>query len=103
MNTTFATVAISASVLASAAVVLASTAAAAPTSPFTVDRTVSQLEADGYHVIVNKVGPSPLSQCAIAAVRPGQTFYRTDSGIPGAGDDLVTTVTTKSVYVDLTC
>jgi len=28
---------------------------------------------------------------------------RTDSGVPGADDDLVTTVTNKTVYVDVTC
>ena len=33
------------------------------------------------------------------AVRPGQTFSRTDSGNPG--DDLLTTVTDKTVYVDV--
>ncbi len=37
------------------------------------------------------------------AVRPGQTFSRTDSGVPGADDDPVTTVTNKTVYVDITC
>jgi hypothetical protein len=30
-------------------------------------------------------------------------FWRTDSGVPGAQDDLVTTVTYKTVYVDVTC
>jgi hypothetical protein len=28
---------------------------------------------------------------------------RTDSGAPGAADDLVTTVMGKTVYVDLSC
>jgi hypothetical protein len=37
------------------------------------------------------------------AVRPGQTFSRTDSGVPGANNDLVTTVTNKTVHVDVTC
>ena len=36
-------------------------------------------------------------------VRPGQTFSRTDSGVPGADNDIVTTVTTQTVYVDVTC
>ena len=52
---------------------------------------------------MNKVGTAPLNQCAISAVRPGQTYSRTDSGVPGAGDDLVTTVTNKTVYVDVKC
>ena len=63
----------------------------------------SQLQGDGYQVIVNKVGTASLSNCNISADRPGQTYSRTDSGAPGAQDDLVTTVTDKTVYVDLAC
>jgi hypothetical protein len=99
----FATVAISAVALASAALVLAGAANAAPSGPGPVDQTVSQLQADGYQVIVNKVGTAPLSNCTISAVRPGQTYSRTDSGAPGAQDDLITTVTGKTAYVDLAC
>ena len=98
-----ATVAISAAALASAALVLAAVANAAPAGPGPVDQTVSQLQADGYQVIVNKVGTAPLSNCAISAVRPGQTYSRTDSGAPGAQDDLITTVTGKTAYVDVAC
>jgi len=100
---TFATVAISAVALASAALVLAGDANAAPAGPGPVDQTVSQLQADGYQVIVNKVGTAPLGNCTISAVRPGQTYSRTDSGAPGAGNDLITTVTGKTVYVDAKC
>ena len=99
----FATAAISAAALASAALALAGAATAAPAGPAAVDQTVSQLQAEGYQVIVNKVGTDPLSQCAISAVRPGQTYSRTDSGAPGAQDDLITTVTEKTVYVELAC
>jgi len=42
-------------------------------------------------------------QCTVAAVRPGQTYSRTDSGTPGAQDDVHTTVTGKTVFVDLAC
>ena len=98
----FATVAISAGALASAAG-LAGAANAAPAGPAPVDQTVSQLQASGYQVILNKVGTAPLNQCAISAVRPGQTYSRTDSSVPGAGNDLVTTVTHKTVYVDVKC
>ena len=98
-----ATVAISAAALAAGAVVLAGVANAAPAGPEPVDQAVSQLQADGYQVIVNKVGTAPLSNCAISAVRPGQTYSRTDSGAPGAQDDLITTVTGKTAYVDVAC
>jgi hypothetical protein len=99
----FATVAISAVALASATLVLAGIANAAPAGPSSVDQTVSQLQADGYQVIVNKVGTAPLSNCTTSAVRPGQTYSRTDSGAPGAQDDIVTTVTDQTVYVHVAC
>ena len=94
---------ITAGALASAALGLAGSAAAAPAGPSPVDATVSQLRAQGFQVIVNRVGTAPADQCTLSAVRPGQTFSRTDSGAPGAQDDLVTTVTAKTVYVDVTC
>jgi hypothetical protein len=62
-----------------------------------------KLEARGFEVIVNKLSTAPLDQCVVSAVRPGQTYSRTDSGAPGAMDDIVTTVTAKTVYVDVAC
>lgn len=99
----FATAAISAAALASAALALGGAANATPAGPGPVDRTISQLQDDGYQVIVNKVGTAPFSHCTISAVRPGQTYSRTDSGAPGAQGDLVTTIIDKTVYVDLAC
>ena len=89
--------------LASAALGLAGIANAAPSGSPSVNATVSQLRAQGFDVIVNRIGTAPADQCTLDAVRPGQTFSRTDTGVPGAGDDLVTTVTNKTVYVDLSC
>jgi hypothetical protein len=94
---------IAAGALASAALGLTATATAAPAGPSPVDATVSQLRAEGFQVIVNRVGTGPADQCTLSAVRPGQTFSRTDSGVPGAQNDLVTTVTNKTVFVDVTC
>ena len=94
---------ITAGALASAALGLAGSAAAAPSGPSPVKDTVSQLRAQGFEVIVNRVGTAPADQCTLSAVRPGQTFSRTDSGVPGAQNDLVTTVTNKTVYVDVIC
>ena len=94
---------LAAGALASAALGLAGTATAVPSGPSPVDATVSQLRAQGFQVIVNRVGAGAGDKCTVSAVRPGQTFSRTDSGVPGADDDLVTTVTSKTVYVDLTC
>ena len=95
--------AITAGALSAAALTLAAAAAAAPSGPSSVDQTVNQLKADGYTVIVNKVGAAPVQKCTVAAVRPGQTYSRTDSGTPGAQDDIHTTVTGKTVFVDLAC
>jgi len=94
---------LAASILSGAGLTLAATAVAAPSGPSSVDQTVNQLKADGYTVVVNKVGAASVHQCAVAAVRPGQTYSRTDSGTPGAQDDLHTTVTGKTVFIDLAC
>ena len=94
---------LAASALASAALGLAGTASAAPSGPSSVDATISQLQSQGFQVIVSRVDSAAVNQCTLSAVRPGQTFSRTDSGVPGANDDLVTTVTSKTVYVEITC
>jgi len=94
---------LAAGALASAAIGLAGTASAAPSGPSPVDDTISQLQAQGFQVLVSRVDSAAVNQCTLNAVRPGQTFSRTDSGVPGAQDDLVTTVTDKTVYVDVIC
>ena len=86
--------------LASGFVALAAVATAAPTGPSQVDDTVRSLESEGYHVIVNRTGAAPLSQCSVSAVRPGQTHSTTDSR---GGSSLNTTVTSQTVYVDVAC
>jgi hypothetical protein len=85
--------------LAAAVVGLAAPANAAPAGPGNAQQTISSLQAQGYNVIVNRIGTTPLDQATVVAVRPGQTYSRTDSGTPG--DSLETTVTDKTVYVDV--
>jgi hypothetical protein len=87
--------------LAAAIIGLAAPAGAAPTGPGNAQQTINELQAQGYKVIVNRIGTAPLDQAAVVAVRPGQTYSRTDTGVPGAGNDIVTTVTDKTVYVDV--
>jgi hypothetical protein len=77
--------------------------AAVPSSPGTAQDTVDLLQARGYTVIVNKVGAAPLDQCTPTALRPGQTYSRTDSGAPGAGKTISTTITGKTVYLTVAC
>jgi hypothetical protein len=85
--------------LAAATLGLAAPAVAAPSGPGNAQETINDLKADGYNVVVNRVGGTPLEQASVVAVRPGQTYSRTDSGNPG--DSLETTVTNKTVYVDV--
>ena len=94
---------IAAAAVATAALGFAGAAGAAPSAGLDASQTVGQLKARGFDVIVNKVGTAPLDQCVVSAVRPGQTFSRMDSGAPGAMDDIVTTVTAMTVYVDVAC
>jgi len=68
--------------------------------PSQVDETVRTLEASGYNVIINRSGAAPLSQCTVSTVRPGQTYSTTDSR---GGSSIHTTITSKTVYVDVTC
>jgi hypothetical protein len=85
--------------LTAAVLGLAAAAGAAPTGPGNAQDTINQLQAEGYKVIVNRIGTTPLDQATVVAVRRGQTYSRTDSGTPG--DSFETTVTGKTVYVDV--
>lgn len=79
---------------------LADLASAAPTGPSQVEQTMRTLEASGYHVIVNRAGSAPLSSCSVAAVRQGQEHSTIDSR---GGGSLNKTITSKTVYLDVTC
>ena len=81
-------------------VILAAVASAAPTGPSQVDQTVEQLKADGYNVTINRTGDKPLSECSVRSIRPGQTFSTQDSR---GGGSINTTVTSKTVYLDVAC
>ena len=95
----FTIASIAASGLAAAVLGFAAPAVAAPSGPGGAQATISKLESQGYKVIVNHVGSTPIEQASVVAVRSGQTYTRTDSGNPG--DDLLTQVTGKTVYVDV--
>lgn len=87
--------------LAAAVIGLAAPAIAAPTGPGNAEQTINELRSQGYTVIVNRIGTAPFDKATVVAVRPGQTFSRTDTGVPGAGNDIYTTVTNKTIYVDV--
>ena len=95
---TFATAA--AAGLSAAIVGLAAPAAAAP-SGSDARATISQLEADGNRVIVNRLSSAPLSQAEVVAVRPGPALRGT---VPNAGyndDNRQGVVTGQVYYVDV--
>ena len=85
--------------LTAAIIGVAAPAGAAPTGPGNAQDTINRLQAEGYNVIVNRIGAAPLDQATVVAVRPGQTYSRTDSGTPG--DGFGTTITGKTVYLDV--
>jgi hypothetical protein len=62
--------AVTAGALSAAALTFAAAAAAAPSGPSSVEQTVNQLIADGYTVIVNKVGAAPVEQCTVVRSVP---------------------------------
>jgi hypothetical protein len=96
---------LTASILTVAALGLTPPANAAPAGPSSVEATIDYLRAQGLQVVVNRTGTGAMAQCAIDSVRPGQTFSRADtgSGKPGSWNDIVTTMTSNTVYVDITC
>ncbi len=95
--------AVTAIVLSLATLGSAGAAVAAPSAPPNASDTISALQHSGYTVIVTKTGAAPLSACRVSAIRPGQTRSRTDSGAPGAGNDLIATVESRTVYLDAEC
>ena len=97
----FGFAAAAASGLIAAVIGLAAPATAAPTGPGDAQQTIDVLRAQGYTVIVNRIGTAPLEHASVVAVRPGQTYSRTDSSLPGAGNDISTIVTNKTVYLDV--
>ena len=86
----------------------AAAASAAPSGVSTADQTIGKLQSEGYNVIASRTGTGAVDQCTVTAVRPGQTYARTDSGVPGnelgtPGANIATTVMNKTAYVTLSC
>ena len=96
---TFASVA--AAGLSAAVLGLAAPAAAAP-SGSDAQQTISQLEADGNRVIVNRLSDTPLSQATVVGIQPGPALRGTVSN-PGYGnnDNRQSVVTGQVYYVDI--
>ena len=81
---------------------LAAPVLAAPTAQASAQATIAELEADGYRVILNKVGNASMDKCSVSAVRPGTSVKHSwiQRGPAGNVNPLVRY---KTVYVDLMC
>lgn len=66
--------------LAGAAMVLAAPAAAAPEGPGSAEQAISDLESQGYVVVVDRLGSTPLDRATVRSVRPGQDYQRLTGG-----------------------
>ena len=74
---TAATITASAAAGLTAAILgLAAPAAAAPSGSGDARATISQLEADGNRVIVNRQGATALNDATVVSVRPGPEFTK---------------------------
>lgn len=89
----FGVAAIAASGLTAAMIGLAAPGQAAPSGPDNAQQTISQLQRQGYVVIVNRLGSTPLDEATVVAIRPGQNYNRIDT--------LNSSVTQRTVYVDV--
>jgi hypothetical protein len=81
---------------------LGATATAAPAGPSSAADTVRALEANGYMVILNKIGGAPLSECTVATVHPGRQVTEPRTSREG-GRDPHEQVLYTTVYVDARC
>lgn len=87
--------------------IVAAAAALAPTAQAQAESaivTIGQLEAEGFHVNVDRVGSAPLDRCTVTSVRnpQEQTRFITVEGDHGR-DVLVPVVTRRTITVSLDC
>jgi hypothetical protein len=86
--------------IAAATIGFAAPATAAPSGgSSSVQDTVNSLQDQGYHVVLNKTGAAPLSQCTVTAIRPGQDF----TPFSTRNNNGVVQHTFSTVYVDVGC
>lgn len=79
----------------------AAPAVAAPSNP-SAQETIDKLKADGYNVIVAKVGNNSVDQCTVSAVRDGHDV-KNNWIIRGPAGQVGTQTRYTTVYVDLHC
>lgn len=87
--------------LAGAAIGLAAPADAAPTGTGNAQTTISNLESQGFHVVVNRLSTSPLTEANVVSVGQGPSFTHTVSGASSNDDRVFGPVTKTLVYVQV--
>ncbi|WP_333889730.1 hypothetical protein [Mycolicibacterium gadium] len=87
---------------AAAIIGMAAPAAAAPSGSDNAVQTIGQLRSQGYTVIVNRLGNTPLDRAEVVAVRQGQTYTHINAGQAVYGSNTnYSTVEDNIVYVDV--
>jgi hypothetical protein len=94
-----------AAAVAAASVILtpAGTAMADPSRPGDAYRTIGELEAVGYDVVVDRVGSAPLGECFVTNVRNPQVVTQTIPVGKGEDREYITVVKSRSITVSLNC
>jgi hypothetical protein len=90
---------ITATALAAGALSLAAPALAAPTAGNAQD-TIASLEDQGYKVVVNRLGMTPLSEANVVSVGEGPAFTH-NVAADGSSSDYSVPVSTRTVYVNV--
>lgn len=80
----------------------AGVAEAAPTGTPDAQTTIGMLQAQGFRVMVSKVGHGPLNQCTVNAVRPGRKSSQSQNPLVGVRTRPQQNIA-PTVYVDLVC
>lgn len=84
--------------LAAVTIGLAPSAAGAPAGPGNARQAIESLQSQGYKVIINKIGHTPLDQAMVVAVRPGRPIIQT---VNDTGGDTTEQVVYSTVYLDV--
>jgi hypothetical protein len=81
----------------------AGAAAAQPAQPGNAQHTIGELEAQGYDVVIDRVGSAPINQCIVTSVRNPKEVTQTIPVGDGLDRDLITVIVSRSISVSLNC
>ena len=74
-----------------------------PVAPGNAQRTIGELEASGYDVVIDRVGSAPIERCIVTSVRNPQEVTQTYVVGKGKFRELVSVVVSRSITVSLNC